>query len=245
MARPKGFMESWLFEKIVDECAEGGCRTVHLHNFGEPLLDKKLPCRIRRVKQQTSLRVKIFTNGSLLRGELADGLLESGLDELRVSLDGVDAREFNSLRVGLNYEQVVANLRNFKQMRNRRRCGPLIVAGCAVTANRRRTAVMLADVVDRVEFSNIHNWAGRLQFPERGTIRKPCLRLWQTFTVLVNGDVALCCLDYAGKAILGNCREQSIAEIWNGERYRQLRSLHRGGRQDEIPLCDNCTKCLL
>ena len=62
-------------------------------------------------------------------------------------------------------------------------------------------------------------------------------------TVLVNGDVALCCLDYSAKEVLGNVMDAPMLDIWNNARYSELRKLHRESRQSEIPLCSNCTKC--
>ena len=59
-------MDQTLFEQIVDECAVWGCREVHLHNFGEPLLDDRLEDRVRYAKQKGIARVTIFSNGSLL-----------------------------------------------------------------------------------------------------------------------------------------------------------------------------------
>jgi MoaA/NifB/PqqE/SkfB family radical SAM enzyme len=42
MGREKGFMAQDLHEKIVNECAEGGCSVLHVHNFGEPLLEERI-----------------------------------------------------------------------------------------------------------------------------------------------------------------------------------------------------------
>ena len=65
-------------------------------------------------------------------------------------------------------------------------------------------------------------------------LRKPCSRLWRTFTVLASGDVALCCLDYDGQQILGRVDEShSIREVWNAEPYRDIRRCHREARQSE------------
>ncbi len=59
----------------------------------------------------------------------------------------------------------------------------------------------------------------------------------------MNGDVALCCLDYSGKIVLGNVNDEKITDIWSNEQYRNYRRLHRTSRQEEIPLCSNCSKC--
>ena len=45
MHRPIAWMDETLFARLIDECAASGCREVHLHNFGEPLLDKRPPAK--------------------------------------------------------------------------------------------------------------------------------------------------------------------------------------------------------
>lgn len=245
IGRPKTFMDQTLFENVVDQCARGGTRMIHMHHFGEPLLDKKLPERIRYAKDRGIEKVKIFCNGSLLRGALADRLLESGLDEIKVSIDGATPKEFNQLRIGLDHGEVLENTRNFRRLRDERRPGgkPTIVAACVASSDKTRTEALLKDVVDRIDWASLHNWAGARRFLGDRQVRKPCIRIFRTLTVLVNGDVALCCLDHAGREVLGNCREQTIREIWNNHRYREIRKLHRTSRQDQIDLCSNCTKC--
>lgn len=245
IGRDKTFMNQELFEKIVKECAEGGCKTIHLHNFGEPLMDKQLPERVAYIKQMGIPRVKIYCNGAFLKGKMAEGLIRAGLDEIKVSIDGADAEEFNRLRIGLNHQTTVDHTREFKALRDRINPGgnPVIVAACSQTSNKKQTAEMLKAVVDRVDFASLHNWAGaRSWLLGSKKIRKPCDRLWRTFTILVNGDVALCCLDYSGKQLLGNVGESSIREIWDNAIYRKLRNWHRRSKQDRIDLCKDCSK---
>lgn len=55
--------------------------------------------------------------------------------------------------------------------------------------------------------------------------------------ILPNGDVAPCCGEQ--KFILGNLREQSFAEVWNGEKYRRLRETYRSERP-YLPRCKGC-----
>src|SRR5262249_24060587 len=153
----------------------------------EPLLDKQLPQRIKQCKESGIARVKIFTNGGLLRGETAERLIESGVDEIKVSIDGADAVEFNQLRVGLDYGKLLANMKAFRALRDRPGFKkPVFVAATCQTSNQQRTEEMLEGAVDRIDFTHIHNWAGALGRFTQQRIRKPCDRLWRTFTVLVN-----------------------------------------------------------
>ena len=62
MQRPVCHMDDSLYEKIINECSEYNCGTVHLHKFGEPLLDKNLAKRVRYAKQKGIKRVAIFSS---------------------------------------------------------------------------------------------------------------------------------------------------------------------------------------
>jgi sulfatase maturation enzyme AslB (radical SAM superfamily) len=242
MGREKGFMDQGLYEKIIDQCSEGGCSVLHLHNFGEPLLDKQLPQRIRFAKDKGIGFVKIFTNGSLLCDSTAEALLNSGLDEIKISMDGADAVEFNRLRSGLDHGRILQNIKDFRKMRDLNGFKhPIITATCVQTSDRKKTREMLRGVVDRLVFADLHNWGGEGGLSRKRTIRQPCARLWQTFTILFTGDVALCCMDYAGKVILGHCSHEKIANIWEGPLYRNVRKKHRDSEQRELSVCNECS----
>jgi len=243
MERESGTMDDELYRSLVDECAARGCNTLHLHNFGEPLLDPDLPERIAYAKGKGIGKVKIFTNGSLLSGSRAQALLESGLDEIKVSIDGADGEEFESIRLGLRYNRVVSNVDAFVRLRNEKnRTRPRVTVACCSTSNREQSQDRLGAVVDEYDFTRIHNWGDQDESGRR-RIRKPCSRVWRTFTVLWNGDVALCCLDYDGKVILGNLTQDgSIAKVWKNSRYRDVRAHHRSAEQDRISICEHCSK---
>ena len=118
IGRAKANMKQDVFEAVVKQCVEGGTRLVHLHGYGEPLIDKQLADRIKYCKDQGIPRVKIFTNGDLLKGDLAKRILHSGLDEVKISIDGSDSQEFNKLRIGLDHSKVVENVKAFRKLRD-------------------------------------------------------------------------------------------------------------------------------
>jgi radical SAM protein with 4Fe4S-binding SPASM domain len=78
--------------------------------------------------------------------------------------------------------------------------------------------------------------AKRVAVPER----VPCVQLWFNMVILRSGEVALCCYDYDGRTILGDIRTQSIQNVWQGPKYREMRELHRRARYDEVALCKSC-----
>lgn len=242
MKRRVESMADDLYARIIDEAAAHRCGNVHLHNFGEPLLDRKLAERIRYAKAKGLKRVKIFSNGSLLDGERAHELIEAGLDEIKISFDGATREEFERIRQPLKFDTVIDNIKELVRIRDQKKAGLKIMVACCSTADKTETIRTLESMVDQFSFGRVHNWASPEESHGRSGIRRPCSRVWRTFTVLANGDVSLCCLDYEGEVILGNVREDSIARIWRNTVYRRIRSCHRLARQDLIKICRNCTK---
>jgi len=246
MARPVRQMDDVLYTRIVDECASHRCAEIHLHNFGEPLLDKHLEDRVRYAKEKGIAKVKIFSNGSLISPERARRLIEAGLDEIKISFDGATREEFESIRRPLKFESVVGNVERLVAIRNELHSPMKIGVACCSTSDRQATMQALAALVDDFSFGKIHNWASEGQPAGRSKIRKPCSRLWRTFTVLASGEVALCCLDYDGQFLLGRLDPSTtIRDVFDSQRYREVRRRHREARQAEIALCARCSKSFL
>jgi MoaA/NifB/PqqE/SkfB family radical SAM enzyme len=236
-------MDDALYEKIIDECSKYNCGNVHLHNFGEPLLDKKLAKRVRYAKQKGIKRVAIFSNGSLLTADKANELIDAGLDQIKVSFDGATKEEFERIRPPLKFDIIIENIKELVRIRNLKKSPLKIKVACCSTSDKDETIRSLENCVDGFSFGKIHNWTDTgMDHAEKSAIRKPCSRVWQTFTVLSSGKAALCCLDYEGQVILGDLNTASISEIWNDESYRKIRLIHKTAQQDQIVICKSCTK---
>jgi hypothetical protein len=247
MTRPIGHIDEALYRRVVDECSRNKCREVHLHNFGEPLLDKRLEEHVRYAKQKGIAKVKIFSNGSLLTPQRAQGLVAAGLDEIKISFDGATREEFEHIRQPLRFDQVVANVQGLVAIRNQFSSSMKIGVACCSTLDRQATMRALERMVDSFSFGKVHNWAsGDMPAENKKKVRKPCSRVWRTFTILANGDVALCCLDYDGQSLLGRIDENtSIRDVFDSPAYHEARRRHREARQSEIDLCARCTKAFL
>jgi MoaA/NifB/PqqE/SkfB family radical SAM enzyme len=96
---------SWeLFTRIVDQLP--GLMRAVLHGVGEPMLVRDLPRMVRYLKDR-GVHVLFNTNGTLLRERRFPELVESGLDELRVSLDAADAPTYALIRGKNFFDRIV------------------------------------------------------------------------------------------------------------------------------------------
>jgi radical SAM protein with 4Fe4S-binding SPASM domain len=86
-----------------------------LHGIGEPLINKELPEMIRYLKNR-GVYVLFNSNGTMLSPHIQRQLIESGLDEFRVSLDAADAEAFEKVRGLPRFDLIVRNVSEFVAM---------------------------------------------------------------------------------------------------------------------------------
>jgi MoaA/NifB/PqqE/SkfB family radical SAM enzyme len=104
---------SWeLFTRIVDQAPN--VKRAVLHGVGEPMLVPELPRMIRYLKQR-GIYVLFNTNGTLLREKRFRDLIDSGLDELRVSLDAADAASYAQVRGRPFFDRIVRDVRRMRE----------------------------------------------------------------------------------------------------------------------------------
>src|ERR1700678_3471869 len=107
---------SWaLFTRIVDQIPD--IARVVLHGVGEPMLVRELPRMIRYLKDRGTY-VLFNTNGTLLQPKKFQALIDSGLDELRVSLDAADRETYARVRGKDFFQRIVRDVGKFIAYQN-------------------------------------------------------------------------------------------------------------------------------
>lgn len=246
--RPKGWMSSKLYEKIIDEAATiPEIIWINYGGLGEPCLDTALPERMAYAKEaRPDWLLKMYTNGVYLTPEKFDALRDAGLGTLDISLNAVSPEQhervmglkdkFYTVCEHINYAitnargvdiqvKAVVNGDNFTaedQLKFADRWGIKPLGGYGMT------------VIEA-------NWGGenRTVRPLNGT--KCCqLALFQ-IVVQWNGLVNLCCVDALGQYTFGDLSKQTIREVYNSPEYVSFREMHYENRVDH-PMCLNCTQ---
>ena len=82
---------------------------------------------------------------------------------------------------------------------------------------------------------------GNGRYVIKNQLLNQCWKMWHSCVLTRDGIVVPCCFYKDAYHRLGNLKEQSFKEIWNGPLYNQFRSLILKGR-DQIDICKNCTE---
>lgn len=108
--RKAGDMTFDFFKKAINQVPN--LRKIHLHGMGESLLNKDLLKMIAYAKKK-KIFVCFNSNFTLINEARAKDLIETGLDELRISLDASDRKTYKEIRRKDKFDVVVKNVKTF------------------------------------------------------------------------------------------------------------------------------------
>lgn len=243
MTRPKINMPFDIFKSAVEQIGNRQRRII-LHLGGEPLLNKQLPDLIAYAHQHSLITV-LSTNGTIMNEAIAAKLINSGLDQLIIALDSLDPQKYESIRVGANYEKVMANITTFSQMSKRLNTGiPEVVIQKVSDLEDHSVDMSFKHFWEakgyRVFIKELQNWDNVIDVKGRLNQKRrlPCYLPWYSCVILADGTVSPCCIDFDGKLALGNIQDKPLTEIWNDAPARNLRKEHMEGTFN--PVCANC-----
>jgi radical SAM protein with 4Fe4S-binding SPASM domain len=140
------------FLRVVDQFTE--LERAVLHGIGEPLLNPNLSRMVAHLKSR-DVTVLFNTNGVLLDEATGHALVESGLDELRVSLDAADPDTYTQIRGKPLHDHVTRNLRRFSSLKRE------------MSADLPRVSLWITGIRENIaELPGVVRLAAQLQIPE-------------------------------------------------------------------------------
>ena len=244
-------MDMSLYEKIIGDIASmGKLKALKLFGYGEPMLHMELP-RMVELGKTVSERVEFTSNCTMLTEKMARGLIDAKLDYLRVSIYSNDQEAHNKFtQVKFDIDKIYDNLYRLKQMRGDGEY-PFIYIKMFETTTPEDAEIFrekYKDIADEIAFEVIHNMSGVDGIEDKLgidiPIRKPhsiCPLSFYQSAIGANGDVTVCCIDWSFSSKVGNIKEQSLAEIWNGEPLKIFHQKTLERRAYEYESCKNCT----
>ena len=236
-----------LFLKRLQEAAPGNDK-LNLTLDGEPFLNKLTP-RFMELAAEAGYVTVLATNGTLLDRVTIDRLTPIGPFHLSIDF-AADKNIFETIRAKTGqYETVLDNLRYLTDKARDCHNVNLSINDIAsfagedpVTSLKKLRGLFPSDLPPRVKFTTrqFHNFCGHLPARKTSDLYRLCPYPWTQLAVTYDGDCVACCRDTAGRSVLGNVFENTIMEIWNGEKYRQFRQNLLDRKPERNAACAEC-----
>lgn len=268
---PHGMMSKELFMKTVDELKEfpDKIKKIKLGNHGEPTLHKDLPFFIDYARKSGVAEIiEVFTNGSKLNPELNRQLVDSGLQRINISLEGLtEERYLKVARAKINWENFVSNVKDLYEYS--RKTGDLVIYVKIVnnaSENKGKTIFSLTEdeksyfyktfgnIADEVYIEKIvPQWAetqkdkqNDLEYTgmyDQKTVKykKICPFVFMYLHINHDGIVSPCTLDWPRDVAIGDVNKNTPKEVWKGNRLKDLQIAMLKGKRDEINFCKDCS----
>lgn len=266
MTRARGKMDLDDFKRLIDDVGDE-LFLLMLWNQGEPFINR---CFTEMVKYAHGRKITTMTstNGHYIRDlDQARTVVDSGLDEIIVSLDGVDQETYEHYRVGGNIERVFAGARLLMQAKEEMGAqNPLVnlqfivmkhneadlteaerIAGELKVDKFLVKTVQVYTQDEARDFLPANGDFSRYETTEaalsvKGQPTRGCKVLWYSSMVNWNGAVAPCCFDKDVEFSMGQAfNSQTFSQIWRGRAYMDFRKKILADRQC-VPMCSNCSE---
>lgn len=263
--RPTGKLDLELHKKML--------RQVKKHAFyinyyfqGEPFIHPQFLNLIIAAKKN-KIYTTTSTNAHFITPKVADDIVDSNLDRLIISIDGLTQKTYENYRVNGELKKVIQGTENILQAKKEKnsKTPHLIFQFLAVRPNEHEIEnvfklgkEMGIDEV-RIKSAQLYDYKNgnplmpenekysRYKLQKDGTYKlkyktgNHCWRMWSSTVLTWDGKVVPCCFDKDAKHVLGTVENDDFSSIWKSKEYNSFRQAVLTGR-NSIDICQNCSE---
>lgn len=262
--RPTGNADFQLFEKTIKQ--------THKHVFyltlyfqGEPLINPDFYKMVREAKRN-KFYVATSSNAHFFTEENAIKTVESGLDKLIISLDGLTQETYSKYRIEGELQKVLDGIKNLvKAKKELGSATPNIIIQFLAFSHNEHEIEAVKRLKRQLEVDDVKIKSAQFYEPDssdlipenedltryrktesgsyaiKNNIVNRCWRLWSSPVITQDGQVLPCCFDKDAEHSLGKLNGDSFASIWKEKKYNDFRKQVFTDRS-KIDICRNCSE---
>lgn len=254
-------MDFEMYKEALNQLSEfpkGGIKRIVFSGLGEPLMNPKLPEMVKlAVESKICDRVEVITNGILLKPEVSDRLIEAGITNINISIQGINEQQYEkTCGFKVNYNELLNNLTYlYNNKKNTQIYIKIIDAILDGKEEEEKFYKMFGNICDKIYIEHLivmqqsmnsqlgnnvdssRNFYGEIVEEER----KVCAQAFYFLQIGCDFETFPC--PNPGMPIslsMGNMKDESLLEIWNGERRKKLLRTMLKKEKDKIEACKNC-----
>lgn len=264
-SRPTGKMDLEVHKNLLKQLGKS-LFYINYYFQGEPFLHPRFLDLIREAKKNR-IYTATSTNAHFIDEKKAEEIVQSGLDRLIISIDGMTQFTYEQYRVNGSLEKVIAGTKAMVAAKRKHKSTTphLIFQFLVVKPNEHEVEAVytLAEELGvdevRLKTAQVYDYEhGNPLIPSTekyaryvkksdGTFRlkaitgNHCWRMWSSCVFTWDAKVVPCCFDKDATITLGTVGEQNFKQIWKSPKYINFRNQILSGR-NQIEICKNCSE---
>lgn len=264
-SRPTGKIDLAFHETIIASLK----KSVFYINYyfqGEPFLHPQFLTLIKTAKA-ANIYTATSTNGHFITDKNALAIVDSGLDRLIISIDGLTQETYASYRVDGELKKVISATKSLVEAKKKRGSAtPYLIFQLLVLKTNEDQIDALNTLAKTLGVNEVRFKTAQFYAYENGNELMPsnekysryikkrdgnyrvkyyggnhCWRMWSSSVITWDGKVVPCCFDKDAQHALGELKTEGFDAIWNGATYQQFRTAVLTNRND-IDICTNCSE---
>ena len=262
--REQTYMSLEVFRRVLEECKKTAW-VMQFYFQGEPLLNSELATMISEA-HEAGLYTIVSTNAQAMTEQMAEDLVNAGLDRIIISMDGLSQESYSAYRIGGDIEKCKAALRWLRKAKesNGKSREPIVIELQCLRLKSNEAeweelkkvykslgadklslkTAQLYDYSDGHELMPTDERYSRYIKGSDGKYRrrplgKGCRRVWSGAVITTTGEVLPCCYDKARAYAYGNIMETPLKELYRNEKALDFR---RNAIKERYDICRECWK---
>ena len=263
--RPTGNLKPEVNENILNAL---GKRLQYINYYfqGEPFINPLFLDFVKAARQR-NIFVITSTNAHFISEETAEAIVESGLSEMIVSIDGTTQETYENYRVEGKLEQVLEGLKHISAAKKKANSShPIVTLQFLVTRQNEHQIPEIRQWVkdyganglnlktiqiygedDKNNLIPTNERFSRYKKGKDGKYRLKnrmsnyCWRMWSTCVFTWDGSIVPCCFDKDASYKMGSLSQKEFKQIWRSGLYDDFRKKILEDRAS-IDICKNCSE---
>ena len=264
-SRNTGMLSLEMYNKIVNQIGDYLMYMI-LYFQGEPYLNPSFFEIVKDAKRR-KIYTATSTNAHFLTDENCKKTIESGLDKLIISLDGIGQETYSSYRIGGRYQRVIEGIENMvKWKKELKSKTPHIIVQFIVFRTNEHQIEEVKALCDKMGIDELQLKSAQVYEYENGNSLIPtnskysryrelkdgtweikndflnkCYRMSVSCVITWDGMVVPCCFDKDAIYQMGDLKKDSFDTVWKNKTYQEFRTKVFTNRKS-IDICRNCTE---
>ncbi|MEO9532165.1 MAG: radical SAM/SPASM domain-containing protein [Crocinitomicaceae bacterium] len=263
--RPTGNLKTGTNTRILDELGKN-LQYINYYFQGEPFINPDFLSVVKEARRR-DIYVLTSTNAHFISKDSAKKVVESGLSELIISIDGTTQETYQDYRIEGELAKVIEGTKNMVTAKKEAGSNfPILTFQFLVTKKNEHQIEELHTLAKKIEVDNVtlktvqvydyetgnelipeNDKYSRYKKTNSGTYilknkyKNSCWRSWSSCVFTWDGAVVPCCFDKDAKHNMGDIKTDSFKSIWKQDIYRDFRKQILKNRE-QIAICKNCSE---
>jgi radical SAM protein with 4Fe4S-binding SPASM domain len=230
-------------------------KLINFCGIGEPLMNPNLGGMLRQLRGAGySGKIITYTNAAVFTPEKCDELVESGMNEFRISINGLNSDAFKkNCGIDVDFDKYIRNIRYlFEHKKNSKVYIKIFSNTFEKPSDEQKFFDIFGGICDNIFVEHLVNSQQQYDygevleedvslFGEKIIKRDVCGCMFYQLHIDCDGNVFVCIsLGKPASDSIGNVNDNSLPELWNSKKRINLLKINLKNGSDAISFCKDC-----